>query len=541
MLNNIKIGVRLWGGFGLIILLMLVIISASIYGFYNIGGYTHEIASERFPRVETASDTLDKINIVARSSFGVLLTDSKAEIDKDLERIAKAMQAIDANMEKLGKGIASPEGKEVYAGFIKAKQEYDPAINKFISLMKEGSKEEAKRIRLIDIRKMQRERYMPSIEKIIKYEDRLTKDAGNNAEKAKSRALIVVVIFAFISVVLAFIMAVSITRSIAVPLGVVKDAAEKVAAGDLTSRIASESRDEIGDLMRAMQEMIEKLKTMITMIQSSANSVASASEQLSASSEETSRGVAEQSGRAAQIATSTTEMSQTVIDVAKNASNIASSAVETSKIAQEGAQTVDKSVDEVNEIADTVGESSQRIISLGERSKQIGDIVNVIKDIADQTNLLALNAAIEAARAGEQGRGFAVVADEVRKLAERTAKATSEISGMIGAIQNEVDDAVVSMDEATKKVGSGVRNVTMAGVSLNNIVQSVNGLQAMIQQIASATEQMSTVSETISADIDTIASVSNETSLSSDQIAQAASDLARLSSELQATVEHFRL
>ncbi|HMK50747.1 MAG TPA: methyl-accepting chemotaxis protein, partial [Thermodesulfovibrionales bacterium] len=157
------------------------------------------------------------------------------------------------------------------------------------------------------------------------------------------------------------------------------------------------------------------------------------------------------------------------------------------------------------------------------------------------TNLLALNAAIEAARAGEQGRGFAVVADEVRKLAERTAKATSEISGMIGAIQEEMDQAVVSMEDGTKRVEIGVEFSTQAGEALKKIVGSVMELQTMVQQIATATEEMSTASEQISGDIDTIASVSKETSVSSDQVSQASSDLSRLAGDLQGVVGMFRV
>jgi methyl-accepting chemotaxis protein len=198
-------------------------------------------------------------------------------------------------------------------------------------------------------------------------------------------------------------------------------------------------------------------------------------------------------------------------------------------------------VEKVNEIANSVSRSAELITSLGERSKQIGEIINVIKDIADQTNLLALNAAIEAARAGEQGRGFAVVADEVRKLAERTTKATSEIGGMIGTIQSEVDIAVNSMDEANKRVELGVQDVTKAGESLNKIVASVDSLQSMVQQIATATEEMSTVSETINCDIETIARVSQDTSSGSGQIAASASDLSRLSSDLQRVAGQFKM
>ncbi len=165
----------------------------------------------------------------------------------------------------------------------------------------------------------------------------------------------------------------------------------------------------------------------------------------------------------------------------------------------------------------------------------------MINDIADQTNLLALNAAIEAARAGEQGRGFAVVADEVRKLAERTGKATSEIGEMIGSIQTEVDSAITAMKETSGKVEAGLKFSTEAGQQLQGIVSSVEGLQSMVQQIASATEEMSSTSEAISGDIQAIAAGAGEISNGSGQIAQSSSELARLSGELKSIVDQFRV
>ena len=332
-----------------------------------------------------------------------------------------------------------------------------------------------------------------------------------------------------------------LVRPIKKGLSGISEWVKEMAGGNLAKKIDIYSNDEIGDMASELDKMAERLKGIMAELKSTADNVASASNQLSASSEQMSRGTTEQSGRASQIATSSSEMSQTVVDIARNASNIASAATDATKTAQDGEDVVDKSVREVKAIADTVSETAKMVSSLGERSKQIGEIVSVINDIADQTNLLALNAAIEAARAGEQGRGFAVVADEVRKLAERTAKATSEIGDMIKAIQDEVEKAVTAMNDGTERVNVGVELSTQAGKALHDIVKSVNNLQTMVQQIASATEEMSTVSETISVDIETIASVSKETSASSEQIAQASSDLARLASNLQGIVGQFKV
>jgi methyl-accepting chemotaxis protein len=319
----------------------------------------------------------------------------------------------------------------------------------------------------------------------------------------------------------------------------IADIAKRISEGDL--RIQFKSGKELTGAYASMKDMSERLKQVLSNVKSSSESLASASHELSASSEQTSRGVTEQAGRANQIATASNEMSQTIVDVAKNSSNIASSASDTLKIADKGQEIVTKSIGEVKAIEETVNESARLISSLGERSKQIGDIVNVIKDIADQTNLLALNAAIEAARAGEQGRGFAVVADEVRKLAERTGKATAEISGLIVSIQGEMEQAVVSMIDGTERVSVGVEFSEQAGEALRNIVGSVTDLQSMVQQIATATEEMSTASEQINGDIETIANVSRDTSASSEHVSQASSDLARLAKDLHDIVGLFKV
>jgi methyl-accepting chemotaxis protein len=340
---------------------------------------------------------------------------------------------------------------------------------------------------------------------------------------------------------IAAIIAFYITGGIIRPLSNAVEVSNAIAKGDLSVNIKTEGGDETCQLLSAMTNMAENLKRLIGDVKSTSDNLASASEQLSANSAEMSKGIVEQSDRSTQIAAAATEMSQTVVEIAKNTSTIASSANNTARVAREGESIVEKSIVEVREIAETVQESTNLMVSLSGRSKQIGAIVNVINEIADQTNLLALNAAIEAARAGEQGKGFAVVADEVRKLSERTAKATSEIGSMIGIIQEEIEKTVKSMEGVSKKVGIGVEFSSQAGEGLRKIVESVNELQSMVQQIASATEEMTATSEEISRDIMTVANVSKETSTGSGQIANASSELADLAMKLTGIGKQFRV
>ncbi len=356
-----------------------------------------------------------------------------------------------------------------------------------------------------------------------------------------NRIILVIGIIAVCLIVAINFLLFGFIRKIMNPLRQLIPVANSLAEGDLSIRIETQRNDEIGQLLSAMKNMIEKWRSVVADVQQASDNVASSGQKLNENAGQMLTLSTEQEQRSSQVATAAEEMSQTIMDIAQNVNNIAGAAQVTLAVAKDGQGIVDKSVTEVKEIAETVDASSEFVRSLGDRSRQIGEIVDVIGDIADQTNLLALNAAIEAARAGEQGRGFAVVADEVRKLAERTANATSEISAMIKTIQEEVFKAVDSMENASGKVTVGVELSAHAGEALKNIVEKADELQLMVQQIASATEEMSTTSEEITKDIGQIASASRETSESSSHTTQAAAELSRLSINLQKTVGEFKL
>lgn len=348
----------------------------------------------------------------------------------------------------------------------------------------------------------------------------------------------IVIIVSLASIIAIFI----IKSSIVKPLRESIAAAEAIAEGDMSCRLESSTRDdELGQLMSSLCRMSGNLKSIIEKISLASNQVASASEEMSATAEEMVNGMDNQTTQTSQVASAMEEMSATVLEVAKNAQGAASTAREATATAKKGGEVVAKTVQGMQRIAGTVQKSARTIGELGKSSDQIGEIVAVIDDIADQTNLLALNAAIEAARAGEQGRGFAVVADEVRKLAEKTTKATKEIATMIKNIQKETEGAVNAMEVGTREVADGVRLANQAGDSLNMIIASIAKVNEMITQIATAAEQQSSAAEEISSSIEKIASVTRETTEGSRQTSSATYDLSKMATELRTLVGSFKV
>ncbi len=313
------------------------------------------------------------------------------------------------------------------------------------------------------------------------------------------------------------------------------------ADGNLTVRLDIEKDDDIGKLFAGFNRSVANIHRMIQQLQESIETTASAATQISSSSEELAAGVQEQSAQSSEVAAAVEEMTRTIIDNSNNATRTAQVATENGKMAQAGGETVLETTKKMREIADVVTKSAGTVEKLGVSSQQISEIISVIDDIADQTNLLALNAAIEAARAGEQGKGFAVVADEVRKLAERTTQATKQIEEMIKAIQSETREAVDSMKRGTKEVEEGMKLADKAGEALEKIVSETQKSVDMINQIAAASEEQSSTSEQISKNVEAISSVSNESAAGVSQIARSADDLNRLTENLRNLVSKFRV
>ena len=541
-LDNVKIGRKLGIGFGILIFLMVILCALFIVNSQMTNSMLTRLISVDEPKIKYANDMKDAVDSITRS-VAVMPFATPEIVEEEKNSILILRPKYKEAVEKLEKLLETQEEKDLLKRFKDAVTQGAELNNKIIQLVNDGKKQEAQILYMNETRQTTM-LLVEAANNIIRNQQKLLEEKVKRLVSFSNKLLIIILIVGAVSIIIGIFMSIKTTKSIKAPVEKGAEQLELMSKGDFTfsiSQNAIKRGDELGVIARAMDALNTNLKNIFNEIITSVHSLTSSATQLSSIAEEMSRTAESSSSRANSVATASEEMSQTVVDVAKNTASIAESAKRAVDTAQHGNNIVEKSVSEVREIDETVNESAKFVKSLGERSVHIGEIVSVINDIADQTNLLALNAAIEAARAGEQGRGFAVVADEVRKLAERTAQATSEIEDMIKAIQNEVAKAVDKMDSATLKVQSGVDLTTQAGDALKAIVKSSDELQLMVQQIASATEEMSATSEQISKEIVDIANASRDTTASSQETAQAAVGLSRIATKLDETIRFFRL
>ncbi|WP_279486852.1 methyl-accepting chemotaxis protein [Aeromonas veronii] len=366
----------------------------------------------------------------------------------------------------------------------------------------------------------------------------LTKQSEASYERAKLLSTTVGALTLLFVVIVAWLL----IRQIRNPVMALLEQTRQVAAGNLTSQLDMKqfSHDELGKLAQGFNEMQSNLRMLVNEVSGSVVQLGAAAEEISAVAQQSANNMGAQQHELNQLATAMNEMQATVQEVARNTNDAASAATSASDTAAQGSETVNDSIGRIEKVATAIEETALVIRQLGDDSRNIGMVLEVIQGIAEQTNLLALNAAIEAARAGEQGRGFAVVADEVRTLAKRTQDSTSQINHIISELQQRANEAGVTMQQSQDMMSETVHTAREAGASIAEISSSVNSISHMNIQIATATEEQGAVSEELNRNVVNISNASEEVATGAKQMAQACNDLNLLATQLQEVVRKFR-
>jgi len=530
---------RLTLGFGIFVGLLALAIFTGLARLDRMHEMVERIVAKDWTKTVLANDAIDLMNANARETFLLFHSSDRAPI---LQRIDKNKHAITEKIDRLDSLLYLPEGKALLAKIRERRKVYVDAFSRIPGMLADGREAEASQAMAADV--------VPALDVLLATLGELIRLQGNildasgeeaGAIYAASRAQLLLGLG--LALGLGVALAAWVVRSVTRPLGgepdAVKEVAAAIAEGDLRGELAVRPGDE-HSLMAAMQHMQASLRRMVAELQHNAEGVASAAQQLATASSQVAVATSQQSEASASMAAAVEQMTVSVSHVSERARETHGITTETGERSRDGNRVIDETVAEMREVARIVDAAAETIRRMGEKSQEISSIVQVIKDVADQTNLLALNAAIEAARAGEQGRGFAVVADEVRKLAERTAKATTEIGAMIVAVQASAAEAVDTMQQAVVQVSGGVDKAQAASGSMTEISSGAESAVAMVNEISSALREQSVAANDIAANVERIAQMSEENGAATREVADTATLLEQLAAATRSAVARFR-
>lgn len=543
MLSKFKIGTRLNVCFSVATLIIIMLGVLGYTGTERMLLYTNDVAGARSKVLELSQSNRAEINVLRRYEKDAFINlADPPKMEEYLRKWESSLARLASQNDAMLRLVEMPKEKEMVAAIGKQSGEYAAGFRKVCDRIKAGeiatTRDADQAMAQYKSAPHQAESLVADLSGVMRENmDARIQEARAGAAKIR----ISIAIIALIAAVTAIILSIVITRSITIPLGGLVSLATTIATGDLSREVTVTSADETGQLMATMKTMTENLRNMIGEVTTTSVQVTSAANELHTISESIAGGAEEVAVQSNTIATAGEEMSATSGDIAQNCQRAAEGAQRASQSASDGAAVVDRTVAVMGQIAEKVQATARTVANLGARSDQIGTIIGTIEDIADQTNLLALNAAIEAARAGEQGRGFAVVADEVRALAERTTRATREIGEMIKAIQSETKDAVGAMQQGVRQVESGTEEAARSGAALREILGQINEVAMQVSQIATAAEEQTATTSEISANMYKITEVVHQTSQGAGESAARAAQLSGYAADLQGLVHRFKL
>ena len=537
-LRNLNIAPRAFLGFAFIALLVIVLGVFAVNRMSIIRQASVEMDSTQLPSVTQLAVVTENVLRLRILSFRVLVNREAAGLQEAQTRIGVLVDKVRAAQASYAALPAGPEERALYQTFATTLDDYLQAQNQMMELSRQDKVDEMRT--LINTRiKDGTDQMGEQLNKLIAMNASDAKtasiQAGQYYDSAITGIIIVAVFAAFATVLLAWLL----TRSIVTPLNRAVRAAQTIAEGNLSKTIEVDGKDEPARLLGALASMQASLRKTIEQIAGSATQLGTAAEELSAVTQDASRGLQQQNNEIEQAATAVNEMTAAVEEVARNAVSTSEASNESTQAAREGRDRVVQTVDAIQTMTHDVHNTSLMIEGLAAQGRDIGKVLDVIRAIAEQTNLLALNAAIEAARAGEAGRGFAVVADEVRALAHRTAQSTQEIEKMVAGIQNGTGEAVASMQQSNQRTQSTLEMARAAGVALEQITQSIHLINERNLVIASASEEQAQVSREVDRNLVNIRDLATQSAAGANQTSTATHELSRLAVDLNALVARF--
>ncbi|MBX8511123.1 methyl-accepting chemotaxis protein [Pseudomonas cichorii] len=539
-LRNMNIAPRAFLGFAVIGTLMLILGFFALSQMSKIRVATETLAENSVPSIKSL-DRFAEVSIRLRVLSYRLLVNREPDIQqKTIDLLAMRNKQIGDAQAIYEKLIADPKEQALYNQYVQLLGQYRQLEDRMKVLTRANKVDDLQDL-LNNEMLSNSDQMNVVLSKLVDINTEQLNDTKKQAAKEYASAFNMVIGLLITATLLTILFAWLLTKSITRPISAALHAAETIAEGNLTRPIEVDGTDEAGRLLLAMQTMQGKLRDTLQRISGSATQLASAAEELNAVTDESARGLSQQNNEIEQAATAVNEMTSAVEEVARNATSTSEASKSATTSAGDGRDLVVETVNAIERMSGDVQSTAELISNLAEESRDIGKVLDVIRGLADQTNLLALNAAIEAARAGEAGRGFAVVADEVRALAHRTQQSTSEIERMIGSIQGGTEQAVSSMRNSTERAESTLSIAKGAGLALETIHAAVEEINERNLVIASAAEEQAQVAREVDRNLVNIRDLSAQSTTGANQTTAASNELSRLAVDLNSMVSRFSL
>ena len=539
-LRNISVSTRASLSFAVMALIVLLVGGLSLLQMQRMNDNAERVEQEWLPSILALNDMSREFLRIRALTLRLFVNRDAQTMRSTEQSLGQVKDQLSEAQERYRKLISSQAEQAMFDRYLAAQYEYLREQSKFVELSRQDKLEEGRAVVNGELNNHAND----AAQALLDMTELNKKGAATSIAEGRAvfaAAINWVVIFIVLAVVLTIVLALVLTRSIVKPLSEAVAVARTVASGDLSTTIQVEGTDEPAQLLEALKSMQQSLRSTIQHIADSSNQLASASEELHAVTEDTNRGLHQQNNEIEQAATAVNEMTSAVDEVARNAVSTSEASRESERTAQRGRDQVLRTVNSISSLAENVTSTASEVGDLADKIRDISKVLDVIRAIAEQTNLLALNAAIEAARAGEQGRGFAVVADEVRLLAQRTQQSTQEIEQMIGGIRQGTDHAVSAMQGSNTLAHATLELAQSAGQALDEITRSITEINERNLLIASASEEQASVTREVDRNLVNIRDLSLQSSAGANQTSASSQELSRLAIDLNGLVSKFRL